>query len=351
MRALVASVAACLSWLSLAAFQANLDRPLEALLSKAELAEYEAKPSYRDRLEVFTTALGRNAALLRSQVEQRRIEDLLVTLGNLQALAHHAMKENAPPGRKKELRSSQVRKLEIRVRKLLETVDDAKTVAPFEYHAQFSEVTRDLSQLRSRLLQQMFGEAAGGERPEDQSSLWPPNEAFFLLVNGRPPLQEDSRRRDEGELVGDHFTDAEYVKIQDNQELVKRVDIFLEIAETRLKEIQRRLRKEEWKEKDDNPLEFHSTEEMVHAYERALTSIMYNIDEKARYKLATEKNIRKALEKLNKKITLFEPQLAPIKQLAIDSKDPLLYKLVLKAEKTSAVARKGSLLGLGSPVQ
>ncbi len=90
---------------------------------------------------------------------------------------------------------------------------------------------------------------------------------------------------------------------------------------------------------------------MIHAYERALSSTMVNIDEKVKYKLATEKDVRKSLEKLNKKINEFAPRLAPIKELALKNKDEVLYREVTRAEKTTEIARKGSAFGLGAPVQ
>jgi hypothetical protein len=78
---------------------------------------------------------------------------------------------------------------------------------------------------------------------------------------------------------------------------------------------------------------------------------MVNIDEQVKYKLAKEKDVKKSLEKLNKKIMEFTPQLEPIKQLAIKNKDEILYKEVLEAEKTSEIARKGSQYGLGAPAK
>ena len=128
-----------------------------------------------------------------------------------------------------------------------------------------------------------------------------------------PPARLQSR---------DRFTDEEYEKLQLQQELEKRVEVFLGIAEARLKEIQKRMKGgEREEEEEENPLEFHTYWDMVHAYWRAIDGIMINIDEKAIYKTASEKDIRKSLEKLNKKIQEFIPQLEPIKQLAIERKD------------------------------
>ena len=90
---------------------------------------------------------------------------------------------------------------------------------------------------------------------------------------------------------------------------------------------------------------------MVHAYRRAIDGILINIDEKAIYKTASEEDIRKSLEKLNKKIQEFIPRLEPIQQLAIDRKDEALYREWEEAQEISIVAQKGSLYGLGAPAQ
>jgi len=147
----------------------------------------------------------------------------------------------------------------------------------------------------------------------------------------------------------DRFTDEEYTQIQLAQELAKRVEVFLEIAETRLAEIRRRMDKLEWEEEEENPLEFHTYWDMVHAYRQAIDGIMINIDEKAISKTATEEDIEDSLKELNKGIGEFIPQLEPIKELAIELQDQVLYRELLEAEETSITAQKGSLYGLGAP--
>jgi hypothetical protein len=147
----------------------------------------------------------------------------------------------------------------------------------------------------------------------------------------------------------DRFTDDEYTQIQLAQKLTKRVEVFLEIARSRLREIQRRADKVEWVEEEENPLEFYTYWDMVHAYRQAIDGIMINIDEKAIYKTASEKDIEESLKELNKGIEEFIPKLEPIKQLAIELQDQALYKELLEAEETSITAQKGSLYGLGAP--
>jgi len=333
------------------------EKKLEELFTARELQKYRTEVKYKDRMEVFTDVLKRFSQLLRGQVEKKTIDDLLDTLDTLQSLSHHALKEPMPAN-KKELRSGEVRKLEIRIRKLIEDIEDAKSIAAYEYRVEFDESIDDLAQLRDQLLQNMFGDAA--KKREDGSE---PNDNM-MQFQFAPSSGRAQETRYSTEISGDKFTDEEFTKIKDNQELRKRVDIFLKIAEDRLAEISRRMNNEEWKpsgkgkgkdkDKDKeevNPLEFFTLEEMVHAYERALNSAMINIDEKAKYKLEKEKDVRKTLEKLNKKINEFAPRLAPIKELAIKNKDQVLYREITRAEKTTEIARKGSAYGLGAPVQ
>jgi len=340
--------------------QGDQDPPLDKLLNSKELQEYHLKVKYKDRMEVFADAMKRYSRDLRVLVDQKKVDQIVSTLDQLEALGHYAIKEPVPAN-KKDRKAGEVRKLEIGLRKLLEEIQDAKTIAPYEYHEEFERTLEDLGRLRAELLKNFFGTALEDRETTDSGPPpSPPPESGRLtghagigmdLAAAPPGAALQDQPRYSYEVTGDQFTDKEYEKIRDNPDLKHRVDAFLDIAETRLAEIKRRMAKEEWTEKDPNPLEFYTYEQMVHAYRKALDSVMVNIDEKVKYKLATERDVKKALEKLNKKIMEFTPQLEPIKQLAIKNKDEILYKEVLAAEKTSEIARKGSQYGLGAPVQ
>lgn len=328
------------------------EKKLEELFNTKELRKYRAQVRYKDRMEVFTDVLKRFSQLLRGQVEKKKVEELLDTLDTLQSLSRHALAEPMPAN-KKELRSGEVRKLEIRIRKLVEDIEDAKSIAPYEYRVEFDESIDDLTDLRNQLLENMFGDAVKRRESEPDGDM--------MQFQFAPSAGGAQETRYSTEISGDKFTDEEFERIRDNQGLRKRVDIFLEIAEARLNEISRRMNNEEWKpsgkgkgkdkETEVNPLEFFTTEEMIHAYDRALNSAMINIDEKVKYKLEKEKDVRKALEKLNKKINEFAPRLGAVKELAIKNKDEVLYREVARAEKTTEIARKGSAYGLGAPAQ
>jgi len=323
----------------------GVDPPLADLLTERELREYQRKPQYRDRIDLFREVFERRVDLLHRYIQRDQLDETADLLQEISALSHHAVKQSSNAKNDKDLRSTEVKKLEIRLRKLIETINDLRTTVPFEYLEGFENTIQALEQLRKTLLAQLLGDAMVENRTDreqgkgDLASL-PFHPGGLSLAP--PPARWQSR---------DRFTDEEYGKLQLHQELEKRVEVFLEIAEARLEEIQKRMKGGEWEEEEENPLEFHTYWDMVHAYRRAIDGIMINIDEKAIHKTASEEDIRKSLEKLNKKIQEFIPQLEPIKQLAIDQKDEALYRELEEAQEISVVAQKGSLYGLGAPAQ
>lgn len=331
------------------------DQPaLKDLLTKVENQAYVSKPQYRDRMDLFDNILERYDNELRRHTKAEKVDDALHLLKQLRILSACAIKEAERPATPKDLRSKQVKKFEIRIRKVVETLDNLKLEVWSQYQLEFESTADELNELRNRLLVQMFGEGLltdhkGDEEKPAKSEVSEESDSklsgLFHAEAGGPAYPLSAR------AVDDRFTDKEFTKIQEHQELVKRVETFLAIAETRLQEIQRRMQNKPWEGKEENPLQFYTYWDMVHAYERAMDSVMINIDEKARYKMAQEKDIRKALQKLNEKIKEFIPQLTPIKDLAVKLQDEELYKEVQKAEKTSDDAKRGSEFGLGAPVK
>ncbi len=326
-----------------------VDPPLTDLLTERELREYQRKPQYRDRIDLFREVFERRVDLLHRYIQRDQLDETADLLQEISALSHHAVEQSSNAKNDKDLRSTEVKKLEIRLRKLIETINDLRTIVPFEYLEGFENTLQALEQLRKTLLSQLLGDAMVENRTDREKGKGDSNKTLASLPFhpgglslAPPPARWQSR---------DRFTDEEYGKLQLHQELEKRVEVFLEIAEARLEEIQKRMKGGEWEEEEENPLEFHTYWDMVHAYRRAIDGIMINIDEKAIHKTASEKDIRKSLEKLNKKIQEFIPQLEPLKQLAIDQKDEALYRELEEAQEISVVAQKGSLYGLGAPAQ
>ncbi len=318
----------------------SVDPPLTDLLTERELRDYQRKPQYRDRINLFRDVFDRRVDLLQRYIQRDQLDETADLLQSLSALSHHTVAESSNAKKEKDLRSTEVKKLEIRLRKLIEVVNDLGTTVPFEYLEGFENTIQDLERLRKTLLAQLLGEAVVENRTNQTLASLPFHPAGLSVATPRARMQSRDR-----------FTDKEYGKLQLNQELEKRVEVFLEISEARLKEIQRRMKGGEWEEEEENPLEFHTYWDMVHAYRQAIDGIMINIDEKAIHKTASEEDIRKSLEKLNKKIKEFIHQLEPIKELAIDRKDEALYLEWEEAQEISDIAQKGSLLGLGAPAQ
>ncbi len=323
----------------------GVDPPLTDLLSERELREYQRKPQYRDRIDLFRGVFNRRVDLLHRYIQRDQLDAAADLLQEISELSHHAVEQSSSTTKDKDLRSTEVKKLEISLRKLIETINDLRTTVPFEYLEGFENTIQALEKLRKTLLAQLLGDALVDNRTDHEKGRGDLASLPFHpggLSLAPPPARWQSR---------DRFTDEEYGKLQLHQELEKRVEVFLEIAEARLEEIQKRMKGGEWEEEEENPLEFHTYWDMVHAYRRAIDGIMINIDEKAIHKTASEEDIRKSLEKLNKKIQEFIPQLEPIKQLAIDQKDQALYRELEEAQEISVVAQKGSLYGLGAPAQ
>ena len=325
------------------------DLPLQDLLTEKEFRDYQRKPRYRNRIDLFKKAFDRQARLLQRYVKQSQMEKSGDLLQRMRALGYHVEKESSNVEKRDDLRSKQVKQLEIRLRKLVEAIRDLQATVPFEYLENFESTAEALEKLRRILLTQLLGDGlkttAAIHQRERNGSIG--SLTSFDLMTGRSALELPAALWQSR----DRFTDEEYTKIQLNQELYGRVKVFLEIAESRLEEIRRRMEKREWAEEEENPLEFYTYWDMVHAYRQAIDGIMVNIDEKAIHKLASEKDIQKSLKELNKSIEKFIPQFEPIKQLAIELQDEALYQELIKAQETSVVAQQGSLYGLGAPAK
>jgi hypothetical protein len=142
-------------------FQSEAPAPgrltLETILTPKEFMKYQSKTGYKDRMDLFRKALSDRARQLRGHLKARRMEHSMAALKQIEVLAQYA---SAEPSRRvaspKDLRSNQVRKLEIRIRKMLDTLYDSKLSIPSEYRSQFDSTAEDLQQLRKQLLHQVF---------------------------------------------------------------------------------------------------------------------------------------------------------------------------------------------------
>ncbi len=334
--------------------------PLQDILSSREIQDYKKKPQYRSRVKLFRKVFNRQAKLLQGQIKTLKIDAALETLHSLRSLSDHALAQK--PERKKDLRSNQVKRLEIDLRKLLENLEELRRSVPFEYRTHFDRCIEKMEELRNRLLTQLFGQTQRFLVPPPTGV---PGQVRALSAFPHPPTSAGLVASYQS---GDRFTDREYVKIQFAQEIVRRVGVFLEIAARRLEEIDLRMNpdksknvKEADKKKDkkrkkekhqeqeevEDSLEFYTYWDMLRAYDRAIEGIMINIDEKAIHKLARPREIRKAMKKLCNKLPEFIPQLEPIQKLALEKQDEDLLAEIKQAQETSSLAQKGCLVGLG----
>ncbi len=344
---------------------------LQALLSAEEYQKYQAKPRYRDRIGQFRRALDRYSDLVEKQVRSREQEALRRTLKSISCLSRHILNEPTRESFPKDWRSKQVKKLEIGLRKLVDLIRQAKYSFSLDMQQHFDQSAQDLDKLRDQMLEGIFGQ------PVDRQDQPPGASGGFglSLSNSLLPSSSPSQRR--YKTRHQEFTEEELVELRNYQGLKRRVDIFLKIAESRLNEIHLRMTGQEYqpvasspedekasrkkkkkkkkKKKDTqqsgveqpNPLEFFTYADLVYGYQRAIDGITVNVDDK--YKRTPDKELRKALKKLNGKVQEYIPRLAPIKQLAIEKKDEDLYRQVEHAERISEIALKGSQMFLGAP--
>ncbi len=122
----------------------GVDPPLTDLLTERELSEYQRKPQYRDRIDLFREVFERRVDLLRRYIQRDQLDETADLLQEISALSHHAVEQSSNVKKDKDLRSSEVKKLEIRLRKLIETINDLRTTVPFEYVVVFENTIRAL---------------------------------------------------------------------------------------------------------------------------------------------------------------------------------------------------------------
>ncbi len=133
------------------------DPPVMQLFSAKKYAQYQSKPKYKDRLDIYREVLDDQITEVRSRLKKLELGNAAEILGQMRAVTRHAMAE---PSREsasaKDLRSTQVRKLEIRIRKIVGILDDLRLSVPYDYRAGFEVTSAELEKLRDQLLKQLF---------------------------------------------------------------------------------------------------------------------------------------------------------------------------------------------------
>jgi hypothetical protein len=140
------------------------------------------------------------------------------------------------------------------------------------------------------------------------------------------------------------LTPDEILKLQDAQEIDKRIKIYMDSAALRLKTAEERLHGKESVAGD--PLEFFTVEEMLDGYARIMRSVMFNLDEAAERPSTDRGKLNKALKDLKEGAEKAAKNLAIIKKIAEEKKDEPVWKLTNQGLEIAEGARDGAETGL-----
>lgn len=312
---------------------------LETILPGSEYERFIEESRYRNRIRILRRAMEHKLQQLDIFLQHAEPEHMLRLLSEVGVLADAALEESEKEEDQGELRHREVKRLEIMLRKTIDDLERMQLAFSFDERRPFEETREKLIELRTRLLSQLFGEAL--IESEGRAAPLP-------IAHGFAPSRAVGAQ---GLEVIDRFTLEEFEKVQDARKITDRVKVLMEIASDRLEEIERRRQEQEWTQKDPNPLEYFTYPDLLHAYSRALNSAMVNIDEQATRSMATEKDIRKALEELNRKVQQFLPQLNGLEEFVREREVGELTRKYRDAVKATETAFQGSLYGLGAPVE
>ena len=140
------------------------------------------------------------------------------------------------------------------------------------------------------------------------------------------------------------LTPKEIEKIQDAQEIDKRVKIYLDAGALRLKTAEERLGGKESEPGD--PLELFSVEEMVDGYYRIMKSVMLNLDDAYQKRDTDKSTLGKALKSLKDSTEWAAKVLLALKKSAEEKRNEELWNLVNQSIDINKGAHEGAELGL-----
>jgi len=144
----------------------------------------------------------------------------------------------------------------------------------------------------------------------------------------------------------EYLTPKEIELIQDAQEIEKRVKIYMDAAELRLKRAVERLNGKE--SPPDDPFEFFSVEDMLEGYYRIFKSVMLIVDDAFQKPMTDKQNLGKALKSLKDTTERAGKELAALKKTAEDKRLEDVWNLVNKDIDITAGASEGAQQGLSS---
>jgi hypothetical protein len=131
--------------------------PLQELLAPDQYRKYISKTKYKDRIDILRKTMESYGSMLRRHLDRKDLNEVKQALTRLRALTHYAQEEpTRSAASQKDLRSKQIKKMEILLRRQLDTLNDMKLSVPFDFRPEFEETTEAFERLRDQLLRGLF---------------------------------------------------------------------------------------------------------------------------------------------------------------------------------------------------
>ena len=140
------------------------------------------------------------------------------------------------------------------------------------------------------------------------------------------------------------LTPLEIEKIQDAQEISKRVKLYLQFSSLRLKVAAERLSGKESAPGD--PLELFSVEDMLDGYFRILRAVMMNLEDAQAHPKTDPDKFQEALKDLKTSTDAAAKPLAALKKIAEEKLREELWNMVNRAIEVNEAAREGATAAL-----
>ncbi len=313
---------------------------LDRILPPSTLQRYR-DADYPEQMKIIRRTIQNTCTRLKVQVARNEQDEYLRRLEELKTLGDEALARSRETTSKKMLTHKEVKSLEIELRYTLNLLEDLKMEVHYEIRNHFYPSVDSLDRLRKHLFLQLFEAARSFETELGNTALG--------FAGGSARLREASMLLPaQGLHTIDRFTEEEFRSIQTSRTLDDRIEVILEIAESRLNEIERRESGAEWDEEDPNPLEFFTYEDLLHAYNRALEAAMHSIDDDFERGISRMDEIEDSLDELNKSCREFEPRLIKMENLIREIKSLDLAKKLSQAQELTSAALKGTETGLKS---
>jgi hypothetical protein len=299
------------------------------------------KANYPEQLRIIRTAIQSVSTRLKIQISRGEQKEFIRSLAEIKTLSDEAFAKSEEVTSEKMLRHKEVKRMEIFLRKEIDLLEELKLEVPYEIRENFYQPKDSLDKLRNKLFIQLF-ESARSFQTELGSG-------GFSFTGDNPNAAKAVRSAPtQGLHTIDRFTEEEFRKIQIARTLKYRLKAIREIAKSRIDEIDRRRKGEEWNEKDPNPLEFYTYEDLLHAFSRALEASMHSIDEHVERVLSPMDEIEDALEDLNEDCKEYQPRLNDLEPLIREIGSLDLAMKLSKALEFNSTALKGTESGLES---